>query len=208
MDVGNQQFTVRNLTVNGANTAIQARWNWGWNFQDLTINSCQVGINVTIGTKIDGSEQGVGAEAIIDATISNTPIFFQSSKAVTELQGSIVLNNIKLTDVPIAVGVAGGATVLTGGTTTIDSWVQGNTYSGSSPTGKYTVGDIDTIPKAACLLDESGRMFGRGRPTYAAYSTSEIVSVRDEGAKGDGSCDDTSALQAIFDKVGFVDIPG
>ena len=29
MSVGNQQFTVRNITVNNANTAVHASWNWG-----------------------------------------------------------------------------------------------------------------------------------------------------------------------------------
>jgi hypothetical protein len=29
MSVGNQQFTVRNITVNNANTAVQGFWNWG-----------------------------------------------------------------------------------------------------------------------------------------------------------------------------------
>ena len=29
MWVGNQQFTVRNVTVNNANTAVYQSWNWG-----------------------------------------------------------------------------------------------------------------------------------------------------------------------------------
>lgn len=33
MNVGNQQFTVRNVTINNADTAIYANWNWGWTFQ-------------------------------------------------------------------------------------------------------------------------------------------------------------------------------
>lgn len=39
---GNQQFTARNLTINGAQTGIAASWNWGWTFQGLTINNCKV----------------------------------------------------------------------------------------------------------------------------------------------------------------------
>jgi hypothetical protein len=27
--IGNQQFTVRNITVNNAQTAIYSQWNWG-----------------------------------------------------------------------------------------------------------------------------------------------------------------------------------
>jgi glucan 1,3-beta-glucosidase len=33
MWLGNQQFTVRNVTVNGATTGIFADWNWGWTYQ-------------------------------------------------------------------------------------------------------------------------------------------------------------------------------
>ena len=58
--VGNQQFTVRNITINNAQTAIYSIWNWGkllvsqlgtfvtlcipigWTFQRVHINNCQV----------------------------------------------------------------------------------------------------------------------------------------------------------------------
>src|ERR1700722_11219632 len=107
------------------------------------------------------SPQTVGAEAIIDAVVTNTPIFIRTSEASDgKLDGSIVLNHITLNNVPIAVGVKGGATVLPGGSTTITSWGQGNIYAGSNPRGKYIQGDIPNFDKAACLLDESGKIFG------------------------------------------------
>ncbi|KZV69962.1 glycoside hydrolase family 55 protein [Peniophora sp. CONT] len=198
--VGNQQFTARNITVNGAQTCVFALWNWGWTFQGLTLNNCKTsGFDMTIGTK-DGSSQGVGAEAIIDAVVTNTPIFLRTTAASTgTLDGSIVLDNIKLTNVPIAVGVQGGATILNGGTTTISSWAQGNVFTGSSGSASYKTGSI-SIPKASSLLDSAGRIVGKTRPTYANYATSQFVSVRSQGARGDGNTDDTAALQAVFDK--------
>jgi glucan 1,3-beta-glucosidase len=33
MWLGNQQFTVRNVTINDAATAVHAAWNWGWTYQ-------------------------------------------------------------------------------------------------------------------------------------------------------------------------------
>lgn len=49
---------------------------------------------------VSGVPQGVGAEAIIDAVVTNTPVFLQRSKTQSTLDGSIVLSNVKLTNVP------------------------------------------------------------------------------------------------------------
>ena len=42
MFVGNQQFTVRNVTFNNAQSAVFQAWNWAWTFQGITVNNCQV----------------------------------------------------------------------------------------------------------------------------------------------------------------------
>jgi glucan 1,3-beta-glucosidase len=41
MWLGNQQFTVRNVTFNGPATAIFAQWNWGWTYQGEASGLCQ-----------------------------------------------------------------------------------------------------------------------------------------------------------------------
>ncbi|KAH9476293.1 putative glucan endo-1,3-beta-glucosidase [Psilocybe cubensis] len=197
---GNQQFTVKNVTFNNAQTGVYSTWNWGWTYQGVFFNNCQVGFDLLTGG-LTTNTQTTGAQAIIDAVVTNTPIFIRTSKSSNgSLGGSLVLNNIKLNNVPVAVGVVGGGVVLRGGTTTIASWGQGNVYRGSDPTGIFSQGYIPAPNKNPSLLDGSGRIFSRMHPQYADYAVSQIVSVRDNGAVGDGVTDDTAALKNIFKK--------
>ncbi|KAG6888038.1 hypothetical protein C0995_010954 [Termitomyces sp. Mi166 len=173
----------------------------------ININNCQVrAARVTqFDPPADGFlfklSQSVGAIAIIDSVVTNTAIFVRNSKpSDNRLAGSLVINNARLNNVQTAVGVVGGATVLSGGTRTIKSWGQGNVYKGTNPNANFVQGDIYSASKPGSLLDGSGRIFGRMHPQYASYAASEFVSVRDHGAKGDGRTDDTAALKAIFDK--------
>ena len=142
----------------------------------------------------------MGAEAIVDAVVFNTTVFIQNAGPSNgALQGSLVLNNIQLTNVPIAVGVKNGATVvsglsrpmyllflwheqLAGGNTTIDTWVQGNVWSGTGTTGTFTQDFVASIAKPAGILDNAGRIFGRTHPQYVDYAPSDFISVRSQGA--------------------------
>jgi hypothetical protein len=130
--------------------------------------------------------------------VSNTPIFLRTSASGGQLDGSLVLNNIKLINVPTAIGLFSGDVLLAGGTTTITSWAQGNIFTGSDGTGTFTQDDIAAPNKPAALLDSAGNIFGRTHPQYADYAVDQFVSVRDQGAMGDGVTDDTEALKEIF----------
>lgn len=134
--------------------------------------------------------------------MTKTSVFVRTSKASNRsLAGSLVLNNVQLIDVPVAVGVVGGAVVLPGGTTTISCWGQGNVYTGINPVGTFVQDSIHMVHKPSVLLDDSGNIFGKTHPQYADYSVTQFISVRDHGAKGDGKTDDTAALKDILRKV-------
>ncbi|KAI0082027.1 exo-beta-1,3-glucanase [Panus rudis PR-1116 ss-1] len=202
---GNQQFTVRNVTFNNAQTAVSATariisagWNWGWTFQGITINGCQIGFDLSIST--NSVDQAVGAEAIVDGVVTNTPLFIRlSNPSNGALHGSLVLNNIKLNNVAqAAVAVNGGATLLNGGSYTIDTWAQGNIYSGTNPAKSFVQGNIGSIQKPGAILDGSGRIFGKMHPQYADYAVDQFISVKSQGAKGDGHNDDTQAIKNVI----------
>lgn len=143
----------------------------------------------------------------MDAVVSNTTVFVQSSASSNgTLPYSLVLNNIQLINVTTAVGVVSGTTVLAGGTTTIASWGQGNVYSGTGGQKMWMQGDIVSANKSSVLLDSAGKIFGKGHPQYASYATSEIISIKSQGAKGDGKTDDTTAIQNVLDQVRFVSL--
>ena len=161
----------------------------------------QVGFDLATGGTT-AANQGYEAEAIVDAVVTNTPIFVRTSLPSNGvLAGSLLLNHIKLNNVPVAVGVAGGAVVLAGGTLTIDSWAQGNVYSGTSGQKEFTQGNISPVIKASSLLNRAGNIVSKGHPQYESYSVSQFVSARDEGCAGDGKTDDTAAIKALLAKV-------
>ncbi len=132
----------------------------------------------------------MGAEAIIDATVKQTEVFVRSSAASNgSLDGSLVLQNIQLTNVPVAVGTGDGAIVLPGtrlGIKAIRSWGQGNVYTGSNPDGRFVQGQFDVPSMPASLLDGEGKVVGRVHPQYEDIPVTGFVSVKDHGAKGDG----------------------
>ena len=55
------------------------------------------------------------------------------------------------------------------------------------------------VKKPASLLDKSGKVVERAKPQYETVPVTSFISVKAQGAKGDGKTDDTAALQKIFD---------
>jgi glucan 1,3-beta-glucosidase len=192
--IGNQQFTIRNLSFHNQVTAIFMYWSWSFLYSGLTIDNCQIGIDITAG---GSGAQSVGSIILIDSTISNTPIgikaaFTSSSSPATA--GSVILENVQLTNVPTAVQ-DNGNTALTGGSLTIAGWGQGHKYTPTGPT--FFEGTITPNNRPGSLLS-GGNYYTRSKPQYNDLDVSQFVSARTSGAKGDGNTDDTAALQSAI----------
>jgi glucan 1,3-beta-glucosidase len=174
-------------------TAINQLWDWGWAYMGLSINNCGVGLNMSAG---GSKNQAVGSVIVIDSHVSNTPIAFTHDRTSTsspKTGGSLVLENVLLSNVPIAVQEPAAHL---DGNRLITSFVSGHAYDSKGPSVLANA----TLPfsRPGTLVDQSKNYYTRSKPQYQNIPTSQFASVRDAGARGDGRNDDTAALQNII----------
>jgi glucan 1,3-beta-glucosidase len=203
--IGNQQFTTRNLTFNGCQTAIFMNWNWLWTLSGIEINNCGIGVDMANG---ETASQTVGSVLLIDSKISNTPIGVSTAYSTTEgaTNGTLIIDNVDFTEnVPVAVSNAADKRTVLAGNAVVSSWTQGRAYTGANA-GSVSQGPKTAPAKPAGLLDSAGHVFTRSKPQYENEPVSAFKSVKAAGAKGDGTTDDTAAIQALFNSVGPSDI--
>lgn len=189
---------MRNIDISNAVTGISQIWDWGWTYQGLQISNCTTALSITAG---GSSALAVGSVNVIDSTISDSGTFIATDWTTSSTPagaGSLILENVQLQNVGTAVQGPSG-TVLAGGSTTIAGWGEGHEYTPSGP--KTFQGSFTPATRPSSLLASgSSNYYTMSKPQYASTSTSSVVSVRSAGAKGDGSTDDTAAIQAAITK--------
>ncbi|KAJ9136814.1 Pectin lyase-like protein [Pleurostoma richardsiae] len=194
---GNQQFTTRNMTFNNCQTAIFMNWNWAWTLQDVKINNCEIGIDMSNGGT---TSQTVGSVLVADSVFTNTPVGILTAYNPDSAQtnGTLVLDNVDMSGAPVAVQASDSKATLLAGGGTVSSWVQGRTYSSVGASSAVQTSQT-AVTKPDSLLDAAtGKVFTRVKPQYEDLPASSFVSVKSAGAKGDGTTDDTAAIQAVL----------
>lgn len=105
---GNQQYTMRNLSFYGSDTAIDQIWNWGWTYKSLKIVNSRVGINM--------SSLDVGSVTLLDSSFVNvsTALITGRNPGNTTGLGSLVIQNVEYENVPTVLAGADGKPLLLG----------------------------------------------------------------------------------------------
>jgi glucan 1,3-beta-glucosidase len=158
-------------------------------FQNMDFLNC--------GTGIDTG--GAGSLTVLDSTAQNVGRVIATGESGNG-QGSIIIDNLNATSVGSIVQNYNNNKIIlpgTGPTVTVDTWAQGNVYLGLDD-GHYMQRTLSTPYKPDVMLDQGGRFFTRSRPVYQDAKVSDIVNVKDLGAKGDGRSDDTEILNSVL----------
>ncbi|KAK4222047.1 pectate lyase superfamily protein-domain-containing protein [Podospora fimiseda] len=207
LEVGNQQYTFRGISIFNAKTAVKQGFNWGWTYMGIKIVNCGVGFDFT-AVAGDTNDLLVGSAVIIDSEIINTPIGIVYGDPVINIPptaNTFSFERIALQNVPRAIVGPGltGPTVLAGTPTNtfIETWGRGNAYVGEDVGVNGPIqfqGAFLPVERPKALTIENGDYYTASKPYYENTPLDEIYTARQFNAVGDNTVDDTDALNNLF----------
>ncbi|KAJ7265334.1 glycoside hydrolase family 55 protein, partial [Mycena rebaudengoi] len=204
MWISNQQFTIRNVKITNAATAIFEQWNWGFVWQNIDISNCLVGFDIHSGG-LTLEAQSAGGVLIIDSWISNVLIGIRMSTSQSaSLAGSLILDNVHFTNIFVANIQDSAGVVMAANDASSAQVIQGNVYHGS--TKSYSRGsNTPSGNRASSLTNAFGAYFSKSRPQYNNFKDIQFQNVMSGGfgVAGDGVKDDTAAIRSFIEKAIF-----
>ncbi|KAH7316554.1 pectate lyase superfamily protein-domain-containing protein [Stachybotrys elegans] len=192
---GNQQYTARNLWFFNADVAIHIPWNWSWTFKSLYITDCRVGI------QMDQDQKSTGSLTLLDSEFHNVDVGIITTRPILETNGTngtLVMENVQFNAVNKAVqspdGIALDSNNWRQGVN--DLFIMGHLADENGIFGQtgYYASPSSRNPR----LVNGIKYFERSKPHYSDIPAQGFYSARLFGATGDGSTDDTQALNALF----------
>ncbi|PQK16327.1 hypothetical protein BB8028_0006g06470 [Beauveria bassiana] len=191
---GNQQFTSHSLAFINVGTAVDLLWDWGWTWKNIYVFNSDVGFNM------EGGFMG-GSMMLLDSLFEfvNVGISISTPQGSTDEQEfSMTLENIAMSDVKTMAFHKTSNTYLTGGSSTISSWILGKVYDEDNVNGSFAKGFYTLKAKRDPSLVMTNGVstngyFIRRKPQYEDKPADYFMSVHPM-AKGDGVHDDSFAL--------------
>ncbi|KIX04498.1 uncharacterized protein Z518_05368 [Rhinocladiella mackenziei CBS 650.93] len=216
--LGNQQFTTRNLTFNGCNTAIFMNWNWLWTFKSLHIDQCDIGIDMS--NLANSANQTVGSVIVLDSAMTNTRVGIRTSYNQTSQPttgGTLGLQNVDFTSTQIGVVGANGVDQILGGGMMVESWGQGDIYHPAGPARRLkrapqaeppSSSQQSSVPTAATTITVSPVPAISDSPLTTETVTVSPIPSLNAGTRSPGFSDTTSERNPTSTAASTASTPG